>query len=174
METRFCKISLLLVLFLISLSCFSQDKIATLPNGKKVILYDDFSWTYYEGVNYGFDFSTIRENEIPSFLRQGIYASRATIITATEMYLQGWRYTMPVPKSSQARWGNGDGRTTWWHGYWYNKETGKYSETTPLKKQSGYYVGDAQNRKGNWRNGGSPRTPTKIDWMLSDYGGVKP
>ena len=90
------------------------------------------------------------------------------------MYLQGWRYTMPRPKSSQASWGNSDRRTTWWNGYWFNNKTNKYSRTVPKKQTNGYYYGDSQEDKGYWRNGGSPITPTKIDWLLSTSGGRTP
>lgn len=51
---------------------------------------------------------------------------------------------MPKPKSSQAAWGNFDGRTTWYYGYWYNVETKAYSKETPTKKSNGYYYGDNQ------------------------------
>ena len=29
---------------------------------------------------------------------------------------------MPQPKSRQAAWGNGDGRTTWFYGFWDNEK----------------------------------------------------
>lgn len=90
------------------------------------------------------------------------------------MYLQGWRYTMPRPKSAKAAWGKSDGRTTWWYGNWYNNNTNKYSNKTPKKQSSGYYEGDRQNNKGSWRNGGSPGYPSKLEWLLSSSGGVKP
>jgi hypothetical protein len=166
--------TLLAIILLFSTKGISQDQIASLPNGKKVVLYDDHTWAYYEGFDYDFGFSKLSDNQIPSFLRQGINVQRATLVTAVEMYLQGWRYTMPRPKSTQASWGNSDGRTTWWYGYWYNNQTGRYSNTTPQKKQGGYYKGDSQNQKGMWRNGGSPRYPSKVDWLLSDGGGVRP
>ena len=153
---------------------FAQDPIVTLKNGRKVILHSNKTWDYYKGISYNFDFSSLTDNHIPTFLRQGISVDKHTLIVAVEMYLQGWRYTMPNPKSSQASWGNYDGRTTWWKGYWHNQKTNKYSSTTPHKKADGYYCGDAQNNSGYWRNGGSPGTPTKIEWLLSDYGGVRP
>ena len=165
---------LLLSALLISSITIAQDKIISLDNGKKIILYSDKTWDYYSGISYDYDFSTLESNEIPSFLRQGISVDKATLKTAIEMYLQGWRYTMPIPKSPQASWGNSDGRTTWWNGYWFNNKTYKYSRTVPKKQTNGYYYGDAQDDKGSWRNGGSPRTPTKIDWLLSMSGGRKP
>lgn len=152
----------------------AQDQIVTLPNGRKVVLHSNKTWNYYEGIKYNFDFNKLRDNEIPSFLRQGIAVNRATLRTAVEMYLQGWRYRMPVPKSAQARWGNTDGRTTWWYGYWYNEKNGKYSSITPTKQENGYYTGNGQNEKGYWRRGGSPSYPTKLEWLLSNYGGVRP
>ena len=166
----------IIVIFFILLSgnIYAQDQIATLANGKKVILHSDKTWEYSEGGVYDYDFSKIRDNEIPSFLRQGIKVDRQTLVIAIEMYLQGWRYTMPSPKSSQASWGNHDRRTTWWHGYWNNTKTNKFSRITPDKHSDGYYYGDGQNDKGYWRNGGSPGTPSKIEWLLSSSGGIFP
>ena len=165
---------LLLSALLISSITIAQDKIISLDNGKKIILNSDKTWDYYAGISYEYDFSTLSSNNIPSFLRQGISVDKSTLKTAVEMYLQGWRYTMPRPKSSQASWGNSDGRTTWWIGYWFNNKTNKYSRTVPKKQTNGYYYGDSQDDKGYWRNGGSPRTPNKIDWLLSTSGGIKP
>lgn len=152
----------------------AQDQIVTLPNGQKVVLHADKTWNYYKGITYDFDFSTLANNEIPHFLRQGITVDKQTLKVAVELYLQGWKYTMPSPKSSQASWGNHDGRTTWWKGYWYNNKTQKYSQQTPQKQSNGYYYGDKQNDKGQWSKGGSPGYPSKIDWLLSTMGGVKP
>jgi len=145
-----------------------------LENGKKVILHSDKTWEYQIGITYDYDFSKIADDQIPDFLRSGIKANKSTIKTAVEMSLQGWHYTMPIPKSSQAIWGNSDGRTTWWKGYWYNNKTKKYSRDTPQKQSNGHYYGDRQNDNGNWRNGGSPNYPSKIEWLLSSSGGVKP
>lgn len=117
----------------------AQEEVVTLSNNQKIIIYPDKTWDYYKGVSYDFDFSTLKDNAIPSFLRQGIDVSKQTLITAVEMYYQGWRYTMPQPKSAQAYWGNGDGRTTWWKGYWYNNKTKTYSATTPTKQKNGNY-----------------------------------
>lgn len=152
----------------------AEDVIIQLENGKKIVLHDDFTWEYLDTSTDDFDFSQIRDNVIPSFLRQGIAVKAETIRTAVEMYLQGWRYTMPRPKSKQAAWGNRDGRTTWFYGYWYNVKTGECSKETPVRKENGNYHGDYQDLRGYWRNGGSPRWPTKIEWLLSDGGGVKP
>ena len=163
-----------IVVFSLHINIWAQDQIVTLPNGKKVVLHADKTWDYYEGLSYDYDFSKLIDNQIPSFLRQGIKVDKHTLVVAVEMYLQGWRYTMPRPKSSQATWGNHDGRTTWWKGYWYNNKTYKYSRGTPKKQSNGYYYGDGQNDKGYWRNGGSPNYPSKIDWLLSSSSGVKP
>lgn len=159
------------IFFQVSLN--AQDQVAELPNGRNVVLHSDNTWDYHKGISYDFDFSKLEDNKIPDFLRQGIRVDKQTLTTAVEMYLQGWRYTMPRPKSSKASWGNNDGRTTWWKGYWYNKKN-KYSRTTPEKQSNGYYNGDAQKEKGYWSNGGSPRYPNKLEWLLSSYGGVKP
>jgi hypothetical protein len=113
-------------------------------------------------------------NELPTYLRQGISVDKTTLRIAIEMYAQGWRYTMPSPKSSQASWGNSDSRTTWWNGYWYNNKTRQYSRTVPKKQADGKYLGDYQNDEGYWRRGGSPSAPTKLEWLLSTSGGIKP
>jgi hypothetical protein len=166
---------ILTALFVIisALNIQAQDRIETLSNGKKIILHSDYTWEYQKGIKYNFDFSTIENNKIPDFLRSGISAQKYLLTKATEIYLQGWRYTMPSPKSSKAYWGNGDGRTTWYNGYWKNTKTKKYSGITPKKHSDGYYYGDKQNNSG-WRKGGSPSYPQKIEWLLSSRGGVKP
>jgi hypothetical protein len=124
-------------------------------------------------VKYEFDFSTLRPGTLPSFLRQGIQADVATQTTAVEMHKQGWRYTMPDPKSAQARWGNTDGRTTWWYGYWSNAKTNpaQVSKTQPQKNGCGLYYGDGQDLRGTWRRGGTAANPTKLEWLLSASGG---
>jgi len=179
MQYRFKKnfVRSILILFVLLsgvLSSKAQEYIVSLPNGSKVILHADKTWDYYKGISYDFDFSSLRDNQIPGILRSGISANKQILRQGVEMYLQGWRYTMPRPKSSQACWGNRDRRTTWWQAYWYNTKTFHYSRTTPQKQSNGSYVGDAQNDKGYWRNGGSPRTPSKIEWLLSESGGRKP
>ena len=163
-----------LIIFSLQSNIYAQDQIVSLPNGKKAILHPDKTWDYHEGLSYDYDFSKLRANQIPDFLRQGIKVDKQTLVVAVEMYLQGWRYFMPRPKSSQAAWGHSDGRTTWWKGYWHNKKSNKYSRGTPAKQSNGYYYGDGQNDKGSWRRGGSASYPSKIDWLLSSYGGVKP
>ena len=159
--------------------CFSQPQVfsqvkTTLPSGETIILNSDGTYEYEQEITYKYDFTKLSDNQIPNFLRQGISANKQTIRTAIEMYEQGWKYTMPEPKSAQATWGNYDRRTTWWRGYWYNKKTNKYSENTPKKGENGYYYGDGQNNAGYWRNGGSPQRPSKIQWLLSSHGGIKP
>lgn len=168
---------LLFFSYIVIASCCTltaQNNILALPNGNKVILHADKTWEYYEIASYDYDFSKIDENQIPPILRQEISADRNTIITAVKMHLQGWSYFMPSPKSTQASWGNGDGRTTWWKGYWYNHKTNKYSQDMPKAKINGFYYGDDQNNEGCWRNGGSPSIPSKIEWLLSSSGGIKP
>lgn len=144
------------------------EEIVTRADGTKVILYDDHTWANKKD-------NEINANEIirnyKSFLRQGIKASEKEIQIACEMFSQGWKYTMPRPKSSQAAWGNGDGRTTWFKGYWYNSKTNLYSDITPIKKESGLYLGDNQDSSNSWRNGGSPMTPDIYMFLLSDSGG---
>lgn len=152
----------------------AQDQIVSLANGRKIVVHVNKTWDYFEGVSYNYDFTKLSNNHIPSFLRGGIAADKQTLVSAVKMYLQGWRYTMSKPKSSQACWGNYDGRTTWWKGYWYNNKTHKYSRRRPTKATDGYFKGDSQNDKDYWSNGGSPSTPSKIDWLLSSSGGEKP
>ena len=153
----------------------AEDQIVTLPSGKKVVLHDNHTWGYVGAQPaYNFDFSTLSSTTLPAFLRGGIQADAGTQKTAVEMYLQGWRYTMPVPKSPQAAWGNGDRRTTWYYGYWYNAQTDEVSVATPTLKQNGRYLGDGQNHRNYWRNGGSPPFPSALEWLLSKSGGVKP
>lgn len=110
---------------------------------------------------------------IPPELRAGIETTQATIDRALAMQKQGWGYVMPMPKSPQAMWGNTDGRTTWWNGYWINRTTKQYSSTEPALKE-GRYVGDGIDSSG-WRRGGSPRRrPTDLEWLLSKSGGIAP
>ena len=169
------KISVLSSLFFLLLSTSFAEEIIQLQNGKQVLLMDNFTWAYVETDNSGFDYSSIRDNQIPDFLRGGITCNSRLLKTAIKMYFDGWRYTMPRPKSNQARWGNSDGRTTWWYGYWSNEKTGIYSSSTPKKiRGTNSYVGDRQNNSGSWRRGGSPSIPTKLEWLLSKYGGIAP
>jgi|GEM_PF-1179353 len=167
---------ILALLFIISIQNDSnaQNQIAFLPDGTKVVLYADKTWDYFEGLSYEFDFNQLQDNQIPDFLRQGINVDKTALKIAVEMYLQGWRYTMPRPKSNQARWGNKDGRTTWWPGYWYNEKTQEYSRKTPNKQGNGYYDGDEQADKPFYEYGGSPSYPSRIQWLLSSKHGVKP
>ena len=101
-----------------------------MDNGKQVILHDDYTWEYANKPKCDFDFSQIKNIVIPDFLRKGISVDAETIAIAVEMYLQGWRYTMPRPKSAQAAWGNSGGRTTWFYGYRYNTKINVYSKET--------------------------------------------
>jgi hypothetical protein len=164
------KLFLCFLLFLVLTNMFSEQVII-LNDGRKVILFDDFTWRYVEQEKTVTDYSAIKDNEAPPFLRQGTKAARQEIITAIEMYNQGWRYMMPRPKSAQAAWGNSDGRTTWWYGWWYNEKTGLYSDSTPRKSENGLYLGDNQNNAHQWRNGGSRGRPDIYMYLLSENGG---
>ncbi len=86
-----------------------------------------------------FTIMSYSQAKIPPSLRQGIQVDEKTISIALEMQKQGWVYVMPQPKSPQASWGNKDGRTTWFDGYWINGN--KTSSTMPILKD-GKYVGD--------------------------------
>ena len=113
-----------------------------------------------------------QSTSIPSSLRGGIAADAKTIKIALAMQKDGWKYVMPEPKSPQAAWGNTDGRTTWWEGYWENTITGAFSSETP-KLKDGKYIGDGVDDRG-WRRGGSPGRPTVLEWLLSESGGIMP
>ena len=77
-------------------------------------------------------------NSIPAELRQGNFScDKATIQSALELTRAGWTYIMPGPKSPQAAWGNTDGRTTWWIGYWINGKDNSTSLTRPKKDADG-------------------------------------
>ncbi len=166
------KIALLFLLLISIIVTSFTEEILKLSNGKQIIVYDDFTWNYLEiNSNSAIDYSAIQDNQIPNYLRQGIQANRNEIIQAIQMYEQGWRYTMPRPKSTQAAWGNSDGRTTWYSGWWNNKITNHYSRTTPEKSNSGLYLGDSQNDSNTWRRGGSPYRPDVYMWLLSPSGG---
>jgi hypothetical protein len=161
-----------MVLFLsLVLWNISPESLVTLDDGRQVILFDDFTWKYFEQEKPAENHANIKDNEIPPYLRQGVKATRDEIITAIEMHNQGWRYTMPRPKSAQAAWGNRDGRTTWWYGWWHNEKTKLYSHTTPKKSANGLYLGDNQNNAGGWRNGGSRDWPDVYMFLLSNSGG---
>lgn len=111
-------------------------------------------------------------SQIPADLRGGIQADASTIKKASEMKRQGWKYIMPSPKSGQAHWGNRDGRTTWYVGYWSNTKTRDSSSDEPTLK-SGKYIGDGSGGPA-WRKGGSPPPPSTLEWLLSASGGIKP
>jgi len=113
-----------------------------------------------------------QESPIPATLRSGIKADQKTIETALAMQRDGWEYIMPAPKSAQAAWGNTDGRTTWYVGYWQNSKTNSTSSSVP-KVKNGMYVGDGLGGP-SWRRGGSPPAPNKLEWLLSKSGGVAP
>jgi hypothetical protein len=110
---------------------------------------------------------------IPPSLRGGIECDKAAIGLALELNQQGWVYIMPQPKSPQAAWGNHDGRTTWWIGYWVNEGINATSQTQPTVDAKGVYVGDGGGGP-HWRRGGSPPPPTKIEWLCSRSGGIPP
>jgi Caspase domain len=112
--------------------------------------------------------------KVPTFLREGIQVDNDTLKHAIDLYQQGWRYNMPLPKSPQAAWGNKDRRTTWFYGFWHNVNTDQYSETEPKPDEKGQYLGDTKNDSHYYRRGGSPQYPTKIEWLLSKNGGILP
>ena len=163
-----------MLLILLANFAFPDDLVVKDDSGNLYVLHDDLTWETIDSINYDFDFSSIKEDTIPIFLRGGIFCKRELLIVATEMYLQGWKYTMPYPKSNQAAWGNYDGRTTWWYGYWYNWITKKYSSETPIKKLNGKYFGNEVDLTDVYHYGGCPRFPNELEWLLSEEGGVNP
>ena len=113
-------------------------------------------------------------NSIPLELRSGDFScDKSTIQTAAELKHAGWTYIMPEPKSPQAAWGNYDGRTTWWVGYWVNRTTSATSFTQPTINSNGEIIGDGNGYLA-WRRGGTPPPPTEIEWLCSSYGGIPP
>jgi hypothetical protein len=113
-------------------------------------------------------------NSIPKELRAAkVTCDKATIDVALELKRAGWTYIMPEPKSPQAAWGNRDGRTTWWLGYWVNKNSDSTSATQPARDANGKLSGDGKGSR-SWRRGGSPPPPTKVEWLCSDFGGIAP
>jgi hypothetical protein len=110
--------------------------------------------------------------EIPDFLRQDVDATPEQIAVAVDMYNQGWRYTMPTPRTAQASWGNTDRRTLWNNGGWKNEKTGVYSYGTPKKDTTGQYTGDGQNTIGSEIRG-SPGRPDVYMFLLSRSGGPR-
>jgi hypothetical protein len=163
---------LLTVLFLVLV--FAQiysEEIVKLNDGRKVVLYDDHTWADIKNETSPNSLDLVENYK--QQLRKGISASDSDIKIACEMLAQGWKYTMPRPKSAQAAWGNSDGRTTWYNGFWYNSISNLYSVVTPTRKDSGLYLGDNQNTSNSWRNGGSPRKPDIYMYLLSDSGGPR-
>jgi hypothetical protein len=100
-------------------------------------------------------------------------SDRATMELALELKRAGWTYIMPQPKSMQARWGNVDGQTIWWVGYWTNERDDTSSSIQPQKGARGHFIGDGKGSR-HWRRGGSPPTPSQIEWLCSESGGTPP
>jgi len=159
-----------IIIALVLLLCFqlAAQEIATTADGRKVILYENHTWEEKrEEIKPKQESLEIYKQQ----LRLNNRATESEIIIACEMIYQGWKYTMPMPKSAKAAWGISDGRTTWWNGYWYNSKTKEYSSITPRKNEKGTYIGDKQNQANTWRNGGSPSRPDIYMYLLSDSGG---
>jgi len=109
----------------------------------------------------------------PQLRHADFSCDKSTIRTAVELKQADWTYIMPEPKSPQAAWGNHDGRTTWWVGYWVNGTTAATSSAQPTKISDGGWVGDGYGHRA-WRRGGTPAPPTKVEWLCSGYGGIPP
>ena len=163
------KLFLLTILFILTILLFSEE-IVTRADGSKIVIYDDHTWAEHQDGGLSIE-EIVQKNK--DFLRSGVQASASEVSTACVMYEQGWTYTMPRPKSAQARWGNSDGRTTWYNGWWHNSKSGLYSDSTPRKSSSGLYLGDNQNSARTWSRGGSPGRPDVYMYLLSKSGGPK-
>ena len=153
---------LITVLALLGTSVFAETA-ATTESGEKVILFPD--GTYRKNIQPKID------DKLQLRIKQIGNKHSASDNDSNEAYSlasQGWRYVLPQPKSNQAAWGNSDGRTTWWYGYWENIETNEYSSKKPQFGQSGIWVGDGQNQKGYYRRGGSPTYPSKVELILNE------
>lgn len=112
--------------------------------------------------------------QVPAELRTCTCSpDRTTLQTALELKHAGWTYVMPKPKSAQAAWGNRDGRTTWYVGYWTNVKTRSTSSLQPIKNNNAQWVGDDRGLAAS-RRGGSPPPPTQIEWLCSTSGGITP
>ena len=99
--------------------------------------------------------------------RRVVVDDRRRRAIATELVARGWAYVMPRPKSSQAKWGNTDARTTWWTGYWKNGDLDLVSTAQP--SESDGFKGDGE--QPGWRRGGSPASPSDVEWLCSESGG---
>lgn len=123
------------------------------------------------GLALGSESSVAPEPDSVIPLRSGVEAAASEVATARALVSRDWGYVMPRPKSAQARWGNGDGRTTWWNGYWVNRRTRTHSARQPNARDD--YAGDGAAASG-WRRGGAPRRPSVVEWLCSKSGGILP
>ena len=114
---------------------------------------------------------TVSASQSDVKLRDGIEPTASEKALAIGIKAAGWEYVMPRPKSAQASWGNGDGRTTWYNGYWHNATSRSYSAAQPGSADG--FKGDGINNQG-WRRGGSPGSPNRIEWLCSASGGIMP
>lgn len=155
---------LILALLLFATGVFAASpSVAVTPSGDTVLLYSD--GTYHTKAQVRDD---PRLKNLTNQIGKKYSASTSEVKEAYSLALGGWRYSLPQPKSAQAAWGNSDGRTTWWYGYWKNTETGGFSSTKPILSKSGIWVGDGQDMAGYYRRGGSPPYPTKLERILSE------
>lgn len=155
----------------------------SLSDGVEIILYDNNRWEFsnvksiIENKRYELEQLNL-VSDYSKALRGGINANPLELEIAKELKKQNWIYIMPIPKSKAARWGNTDGRTTWWYGYWYNEQTKEYSYSIPILSSNGKYEVDpvhvGVHWRNDWRTGGTPPAPKKIEWLLSRSGGVNP
>lgn len=110
-------------------------------------------------------------DEAGADVRECPTATPEEVALAKRLISLGWEYRMPRPKSDKAAWGNSDGRTTWWPGYWIQQPSGRTSASVPNEADG--FAGDNAASTG-WRRGGSPGRPSRIQWMCSKSGGIQP
>lgn len=146
------------------LSTVGAQTTAVTSTGDTIFLYNDGTYQKKEKPEK----KNLRLKSNIESLGKKYSASSREIEESYSLAAQGWRYTLPQPKSAQAAWGNSDGRTTWWYGYWKNSQTSKHSSTKPKRSNAGIWVGDDQNMAGYYRRGGSPTYPSKVELILSD------
>jgi len=103
-------------------------------------------------------------------LEGGKSASAADVASANKLQASGWTYVMPEPKSKTAAWGNKNTKSTWYPGYWKNAG-GATSVVQPTEADA--FKGDGES-KPKWKDGGSPKAPSFVEWLCSKGGGISP
>ncbi len=108
----------------------------------------------------------VATGDVPKPLGYAAGAPAADQQLANALKSAGWSYEFPQPKSKTAKWGNFNGSTTWWPGYWVNSKTGGTSAAQPTASDA--FKGDGL-PKPAWRKGGSPKEPSWVEWLCSSH-----